>query len=117
PSQVVQRLGRVKQTWVAPPGADSRYVFGPIPPRDRNNWAPRFGFNYRLGGKAALRGGYSRTYDQFYQQLYNHIINAFPFVKSGSADSLTALLKLPSAPVAANPDIGIVSPDLRAPLA
>jgi hypothetical protein len=117
PSNMLERLVSLNQRMVAASGGDLRYVFGPIPPRDRNNWAPRFGFNYRLGGKAALRGGYSRTYDQFYQQLYNHVINAFPFVKSGSADSLTALLKLPSAPVAANPDIGIVSPDLRAPLA
>lgn len=120
PSNMLERLVSLNQRMVAAAGGDSRYVFGPIPPRDRNNWAPRFGFNYRLGGKAALRGGYSRTYDQFFQQLYNHVINAFPFVKSGSANSLTALLQLPSSPVATNPallDHGIVSPDLRAPLA
>ena len=122
PSNMLERLVSLNQRIVAAAGGDSRYVFGPIPPRDRNNWAPRFGFNYRLGGKAALRGGYSRTYDQFFQQLFNHVINAFPFVKSDglparSPNSLTALLQLPSSPVATNPDIGIVSPDLRAPLA
>jgi hypothetical protein len=125
PSNMLERLISLNQRIVGAAGRDARYVFGPIPPRDRNNWAPRFGFNYRLGGKAVLRGGYARTYDQFFQQLFTHAITAFPFVKSDSLparspNSMTALLQLPSSTVATNPDLldhGIVSADLRAPLA
>ncbi len=66
---------------------DERYRFTPVPPRDLNNWAPRFGFNWRpkglgmLGGgdKFVVRGGYSRTYDIIYNNIYLNIFSAFPF--------------------------------------
>jgi hypothetical protein len=63
----------------------------PAPPRDRNNWAPRLGFNYRFGSapgllgkltgnqKLVLRGGYSRTYDLIFNNIYLNIYSAFPF--------------------------------------
>ncbi len=70
---------------------DERYRFLPVPPRDKNNWAPRFGFNWRpivssgpmrfLTGDSGLviRGGYSRTYDIIYNNVYLNIFSAFPF--------------------------------------
>jgi hypothetical protein len=68
------------------------YAYGPVPARDTNNWAPRFGFNYRFGtaggplhwmtgdGKLVLRGGYSRTYDVMYVNIPLNIGSSFPFV-------------------------------------
>ena len=61
------------------------------PARDVNNWAPRFGFNYRLGNfkgpigallgdnKTVLRGGYSRTYDFAFNNILLNIYSAWPF--------------------------------------
>jgi hypothetical protein len=58
-------------------------------PRDTNNWAPRFGFNYRfpeapglfhiLTGSQALvvRGGYARTYDSSFTQVVTQVANSF----------------------------------------
>ena len=56
-----------------------------------NNWAPRLGFNYRLGkstgplgfllgdNKTVLRGGYSRTYDFAFNNILLNIYSAWPF--------------------------------------
>ena len=61
------------------------------PSRDVNNWAPRFGFNYRLGkfggplggllgdNKTVIRGGYSRTYDFAFNNILLNIYSAWPF--------------------------------------
>lgn len=61
------------------------------PPRDRNNWAPRFGFNYRIGkapgplgwmfgdNRSVLRGGYSRTYDLIFNNMALNVFSSFPF--------------------------------------
>ena len=61
------------------------------PSRDTNNWAPRFGFNYRFGKasgplgfllgdeKTVLRGGYSRTYDFAFNNILLNIYSAWPF--------------------------------------
>ncbi len=61
------------------------------PSRDINNWAPRFGFNYRLGkfkgplggmlgdNKTVIRGGYSRTYDFAFNNILLNIYSAWPF--------------------------------------
>jgi len=60
-----------------------------VPNRDTNNWAPRFGFNYRFGkkmgwltgdGKLVLRGGYSRTYDPMFLNIPLNVGSSFPFV-------------------------------------
>lgn len=68
------------------------FAYTPVPNRDVNNWAPRFGFNYRFGtlggplhfltgeGKLVLRGGYSRTYDTMFLNIPLNIGSSFPFV-------------------------------------
>jgi len=124
PGSLLTTSASLNRQIVAAAGGDSRYVFGPIPPRDRNNWAPRIGFNYRMTERTVIRGGYARTYDQFFQQLIVHALTAFPFVKSDSLaartpNSLTVLRQLPSSPIT-NPDLldrGVVSEDLRSPVA
>jgi len=66
------------------------FQMDPAPARDRNNWAPRFGFNYRFGqggplgfltgnGKMVMRGGYSRTYDIVFNNITLNVFSSFPF--------------------------------------
>ncbi len=63
---------------VAAGSTDPGYLMDPGPRRDRNNWAPRIGFNYRLGG-FVLRGGYSRTYDFAFNNILLNTYSAWPF--------------------------------------
>jgi len=67
------------------------YVIDKGPKRDINNFAPRFGFNYRFGkfggplggllgdNKTVLRRGYSRTYDFAFNNILLNIYSAWPF--------------------------------------
>lgn len=48
--------------------------------RDRNNFAPRFGFAYRLGESTALRGGYGIFYSKTQGNEWQFKINAPPLV-------------------------------------
>ena len=87
PGNPVNFLKSINDKVVANNGNDERYRFTPVPPRDLNNWAPRFGFNWRptglgklsKGDKLVVRGGYSRTYDIIYNNIYLNIFSAFPF--------------------------------------
>ena len=73
---------------VAANNNDARYAMDKAPPRDKNNWAPRIGFNYKLNGgifgenKTVLRGGYARTYDFAFINIGLNIFSAFPFLNS-----------------------------------
>src|SRR5262249_41687043 len=67
------------------------YRFEPVSPRDTNNWSPRIGLNYRfrewpgamrvLTGREqlVLRGGYSRSYDLIFNQIFQNVASGFPF--------------------------------------
>lgn len=119
-------------------GGDPRYDYGRMPPRDTNNWAPRFGFNYRVkrfpgflgrltgDDGSVIRGGYARTYDFTPINTSSQIGASFPFVKSsiltrGTPNSLATLRTLPGAPIAGDPNLlfskTIASPDFRSPIA
>jgi hypothetical protein len=83
---------------VAAAGGDPRYIVGPIPGRDNNNFQPRFGFNWNLrtrsdgvvgwitgGDRLVLRGGYARTNDYIFTNIALNIWSSFPFVAAVSA--------------------------------
>lgn len=73
-------------------GNDPRYRVSPIPPRDKNNFQPRLGFNWNPraeggvlgfltgGDKLVLRGGYTLTHDYAYTNIALNIWSSFPFV-------------------------------------
>jgi hypothetical protein len=65
---------------VAAAGGDPRYVFAPAPKPDRNNFQPRFGFNWNPRDKLVLRGGYSRTNDYAFININWNVASAFPFI-------------------------------------
>lgn len=91
PGNPFENLAFYNQRVVAAFGGDERYRYKPVPSRDTNNWAPRFGFNYRFGqapgplglitgdGKLVVRGGYSRTYDVEFNNIPLNVGTAFPF--------------------------------------
>jgi hypothetical protein len=103
PGNPAQWLSEVNKTVLANNNNDPRYLFTPVPARDKNNWAPRFGFNYRPGsrapgplgyltgeGKLVFRGGYSRTYDLIFNNIYLNIYSAFPFTQVNNLPARTA---------------------------
>ena len=119
-------LADLNRRIVAAAGGDQRYVYGPAPKRDNNNWAPRFGFNYRLtrDGRMVLRGGYARTYDFEYLGISMNVGGAFPFVRSDSLpantpNSFDALRRVSSTPLsdAGRQNRTITSADFRSPYA
>ena len=104
---------------------DPAYSFGPWPGSDSNNFAPRFGFNFRLADTTVLRGGYSRTYDYAFFNIGLNIFSSFPFViansiPSGTVEGFATLERLKSQPVITNPEQltrTTVTEDFRSPLA
>jgi hypothetical protein len=89
PGNPADFLVGVNDKVVAANNNDARFKFTPVPSRDLNNWAPRFGFNYRLTGKTILRGGYSRTYDLIFNNIYLNIYSAFPFTQVNNLPART----------------------------
>lgn len=134
-------LAFYNQRIVAAAGGDQRFAYSPVPARDRNNWAPRVGFNYRVpqargmlgkltgDGQLVLRGGYSRTYDLVFNNIALNIGSAFPFVNvytlpAGAPNSFVSIDNIRSNPLLIPPPTNpnsltrtIVSGDFRAPYA
>ena len=140
PGNPVNFLKGVNDKVVANNNNDERFRFTPVPPRDTNNWAPRVGFNWRPGpasgplrflagdGKLAVRGGYSRTYDIIFNNIYLNIFSAFPFTvvnnfparSPGAFPLITGIAFGGVRPVIANPSLVTrtqVDKNFRAPVA
>jgi hypothetical protein len=89
PGNAFAWLEKVNKEVVARNNNNPGYRMDPAPARDRNNWAPRVGFNWRLpklgfltgDNKMVLRGGYSRTYDLIYNNIALNIYSAWPFTQ------------------------------------
>jgi outer membrane receptor protein involved in Fe transport len=89
PGNPAQWLADINKRVVAANNNDPRFLFTPVPPRDKNNWAPRFGFNYKLTDRTVMRGGYSRTYDLVFNNIYLNIFSAFPFTQVNALPART----------------------------
>ncbi|MBZ5607781.1 MAG: TonB-dependent receptor [Acidobacteriia bacterium] len=91
PGNSFDLLNQLNQQEIARNGGNQAFAINPLPARDTNNWAPRFGFNYRLGnapgmlhwltgdGKTVVRGGYARSYDLIFNNVTLNVFSAFPF--------------------------------------
>lgn len=144
PGNPIQNLVNLSSRIVQSNGGDERYRYFYAAPRDKNNWAPRIGINYRFGQgkgllglltgdkKLVLRTGYSRNYDVGFNNIPLNIAGAFPFVAAfalttdpatglfGNAFQQIASVRAGNQPAITNPDAltrTIVSPSYRAPLA
>ncbi|MBC8164598.1 MAG: TonB-dependent receptor [Bryobacteraceae bacterium] len=121
----LSRLEELNGRIVRNAGNNPSYEFGKWPGADTNNWAPRFGFNYRLNDKTVLRGGYARTYDYSFLNIGLNIFSAFPFVIANSAPAGTVggfneLQRLKNTFTVANPltlTRTTVASDFRSPFA
>ncbi len=144
PGNPIDNLAAVSRRIVAANNNDERYRLFHVPKRDKNNWAPRFGFNYRFGqapgilglltgdGKLVWRGGYSRTYDVAFNNIALNVASSFPMVfaynlptgagvsTSPNAYAQVEAIRAGNIPTVPNPNIlvrTIVSPDFRTPYA
>jgi hypothetical protein len=142
PGNPVDNLAKLNERIVSVNNNDERYRLFHIPKRDTNNWAPRFGFNYRFGtgpsflglltgeGKLVMRGGYSRTYDVGFNNIPLNIASSFPLVLAYNVPAVAGITPGAFATVEAirggrfpaipNPNLlvrTIVSSDYRAPYA
>ncbi|MGB8507537.1 MAG: carboxypeptidase regulatory-like domain-containing protein [Pyrinomonadaceae bacterium] len=130
PGQPIADLVDFNAPVVATFGGDARFVVGPIPGRDNNNFQPRIGFNWnprtRTGGplgfltggdKLVLRGGYTRTNDYAFTNIALNIWSSFPFVQAVNVSNLAnAYTTFQNQPL--NPALltrTIVTPDFHAP--
>jgi hypothetical protein len=101
PGNAFELLKKLNQQELAQNGGNPAFAVNPLPNRDNNNWAPRFGFNYRVGeapgflhwltgkDKLVVRGGYSRSYDLIFNNITLNVFSAFPFtlVTTGATNS------------------------------
>lgn len=127
PGPSLDSLKPINQRIVTAAGGNEAYRLQNYPARDLNNWAPRFGFNYRLREKTVLRGGYARSYDHNFVNLTLNVASAFPFLNSvnfvsgGRAENAFARVQqarfsgVPANPATANRTI--LSPDNRSSIA
>jgi hypothetical protein len=83
---------------------------------DRNNFQPRLGIAWDLGGRGhtVLRAGYGLYYDRLYQFIFSGTVNNPPFATSVNAQNLPFRLGVPFPPEAA-PPIFAVDPTISNP--
>lgn len=78
-------------------GGDPRFALTPVPQIDKNNFQPRFGFNWNPrtesdgilgfvtgGDKLVFRGGYAVTHDYTFINIALNVASSFPFVAAVS---------------------------------
>ncbi len=114
-------------------GNNPVFRLGPLPETDGNNLMPRIGFNWNPrtgkkgiigfftgGDKLVVSGGYSRTYDPIFMNLYVNMGGSFPFVATPRMPTTDAFLAVRDTTV---PDLSqanlftrtVVSADIRSP--
>ena len=123
-------------------GGDTRFALSPQPKIDKNNFQPRFGFNWNPrtdpdgmlgfltgGDKLVFRGGYAVTHDYTFINIALNVASSFPFVAAvslpanatfgGAASVANAFTTLPGVSNAGgNPNTftrTIVGEDFRSP--
>jgi hypothetical protein len=139
PGSPVDDLVRLNRRTVTENNGDPAFVFEPVPKRDTNNWSPRIGFNYRFeewpgpwrvftgSGRLVLRGGYSRSYDRSFNQIFQNVASGFPFLMNyrlpaNSRNAFGTIQAVRSGQIVPSPSLSTqvrstVAADFRAPAA
>ena len=135
PGNAIDSLLPANQQIIAAAGGDQRYALAPVPQRDKNNFQPRFGFNWAPrtkgdgflgkltgGNRLVFRGGYSRTNDYAFINIALNVASSFPFVAAINRSNVqNAFTLLPTlVPAGLNPNTltrTIVDGRFRSPLA
>ena len=123
-------------------GGDTRFAMTPVPKVDKNNFQPRFGFNWNPrtspdgifgfltgGDRLVFRGGYAVTHDYTFINIALNVASSFPYVAAvslpasvtfaGAASVPNAFTRLPNVSNAGvNPNEftrTVVGEDFRSP--
>ncbi|HEU4766797.1 MAG TPA: hypothetical protein VFS77_05460, partial [Pyrinomonadaceae bacterium] len=142
PGEATLSLLTANERIVQTAGGDPRFALSPVPKIDRNNFQPRFGFNWNPrtesdgilgfvtgGDKLVFRGGYAVTHDYTFINIALNVASSFPFVAAvslpanatfaGAASVPNAFTRLPNVSNAGvNPNEftrTIVGEDFRSP--
>ena len=97
PGEATLSLLPANQRIIGLAGGDTRFALNPVPKIDKNNFQPRFGFNWNPqtsedgimgfltgGDKLAIRGGYAVTHDYTFINIALNVASSFPFVAAVS---------------------------------
>ena len=133
PGDKFSYLRKLNGRIMAANGNNPIFRLGPLPEIDANNLMPRIGFNWNPrtgkkgisgfftgGDKLVVSGGYSRTYDPVFMNLYVNVALSFPFVATPPMPITNAFLAVRDTRA---PDLSqanrfartIISADIRSP--
>lgn len=97
PGEATLSLLTANERIVQTAGGDPRFALNPVPQIDKNNFQPRFGFNWNPrtdpdgilgfitgGDKLVFRGGYAVTHDYTFINIALNVASSFPFVAAVS---------------------------------
>lgn len=97
PGEATLSLLPANERIVSIAGGDTRFGLSPVPKIDKNNFQPRFGFNWNPrgdadgvlgfltgGDKLVFRGGYAVTHDYTFINIALNVASSFPFVAAVS---------------------------------
>lgn len=97
PGEATLSLLEANERIVSIAGGDTRFALSPVPEIDKNNFQPRFGFNWNPrtdpdgilgfltgGDKLVFRGGYAVTHDYTFINIALNVASSFPFVAAVS---------------------------------
>ena len=92
-------------------GGDQRFAMTPVPKIDKNNFQPRFGFNWNPrtdpdgmlgfltgGDKLVFRGGYAITHDYTFINIALNVASSFPFIAAVSLPANVTFASAASVP-------------------
>jgi len=119
PGEATLSLLAANERIVQVAGNDARFALSPVPKVDKNNFQPRFGFNWNPrtesdgilgfitgGDKLVIRGGYAVTHDYTFINIALNVASSFPFVAAvslptdttfgGAASVTNAFTRLPN---------------------
>jgi hypothetical protein len=133
PGDPLSYLRGVNSRILAANGNNPVFTLGPLPEPDANNVMPRIGFNWNPrtakkgivgfftgGDKLVVSGGYARTNDPIFMNLYVNMVLSFPFVATPPMPTPNAFLAVRDTLV---PDLSqansfartVLSSDIRSP--
>jgi hypothetical protein len=93
PGDAIESLYPLNDRIVTSNSGNTLFRYNSRPPRDTNNFMPRFGFNWNLGdsmgplNNLVVRGGYTRSFDYIFLNMALNITSAFPFTAAFSNPS------------------------------
>ncbi len=133
PGDSFSYLKDLNQRILAANGNDPAFRLNPSPKTDKDNFAPRIGFNWNPrtsdkgliglltgGDKLVIKGGYARAFDANFININLNIFSSFPFVAAQNLPLVNAFqtLRATTTPNVTNPNLltrTVVSEDFQAP--